>query len=229
MDTLGFDWFRKVFNPHSNRYKQGTYQLLIMDSHGSHKTFEFDIACKELNIISIYMPLHSSHLLQPLDVGLFSLLKKMYTKELKNTFQLIINHVNKLEFLETYKQVQFQVFIKSNILSVFKSAGIFFFDFTTVLDFLNTSLRFITFENKHNQIQQQNSLWTPQTFLIIKQLNKQKQMLDIKLKNHMHRLFNFTNQFLEQVIKACQTAMIGVTILAAENLNSTYSQWEAEA
>ena len=57
-----------------------------MDSHGNHKTFKFDVAYKELNIISIYMLLHSFHLLQPLDVNFFLLLKKTYTKEFKNTF-----------------------------------------------------------------------------------------------------------------------------------------------
>ena len=57
-----------------------------MDGHENHKTFKFNVACKKLNIILIYMLLHSSHLLQSLDVGFFLLLKKMYTKELKNMF-----------------------------------------------------------------------------------------------------------------------------------------------
>ena len=74
-----------------------------MDGYGSYEIFKFNAICKKLNIILIYMLLHSSYLLQPLNVGFFSLLKKMYTKEFDNTFQLNINHVNKLEFLEIYK------------------------------------------------------------------------------------------------------------------------------
>ena len=116
------------------------YQLLIMNNHKNYETFKFNITCKKLNIISIYMPLHSSYLLQPLNVSFFSLLKKMYTKKFKNIFQLNINHVNKLEFLEIYKQIQLQVFIKSNILNVFKSIGIFPFNFIIVFDFLNAFL-----------------------------------------------------------------------------------------
>ena len=121
-----------------------------MDGHGNHETFEFDVICKELNIIPIYMLLHSFHLLQPLNVNFFLLSKKTYTKELKNIFQLNINHINKLEFLEIYKQIERQVFIKSNILNIFKNIKIFPFDFTAVFNFLNTFLKFITFENKHN-------------------------------------------------------------------------------
>ena len=143
------------------------------------------------------MLLHSSHLLQPLDVGFFSPLKKTYTKELKNMFRLGISHVNELEFLETYKQVRLQVFTKSNILGAFKGAGLFPFNPTAVLDLLNAPLGPTTPENEHSQIQQQSSPWTPQTPLTIKQLDKQKQMLDTKLKNRTRCLSSPINQLLE--------------------------------
>ena len=106
--------------------------------------------------------------------------------------------------METYKWVRLQVSIKFNILGVFKGAGIFPFDLTAVLDLLNAPLGLITPENKHSQAQQQSSLWTLQTLLTIRQLDKQKQMLDIRLKNHTCCLSNLT-------------AMTGATILAAEN------------
>ena len=53
----------------------GTHQLLILDGHGSHGMPEFNAFCKEKNIITLCMSAHSSHLLQPLDVGYFSPLK----------------------------------------------------------------------------------------------------------------------------------------------------------
>ncbi|KAF1924747.1 DDE-domain-containing protein, partial [Didymella exigua CBS 183.55] len=37
--------------------------------------------CKENKIITICMPLHSSHLLQPLDIGCFAPLKKAYRRQ----------------------------------------------------------------------------------------------------------------------------------------------------
>ena len=57
-----------------------------MNGYGNHETFKFDVAYKKLNIILIYMLLHSFHLLQSLNVGFFLLLKKMYIKEFKNIF-----------------------------------------------------------------------------------------------------------------------------------------------
>jgi hypothetical protein len=54
---------------------KGTYRLLIIDGHSSHVTPEFDLFCKEYSIITLCMLPHLSHLLQPLDVGCFSVLK----------------------------------------------------------------------------------------------------------------------------------------------------------
>jgi hypothetical protein len=47
----------------------------LLDGHGSHITPEFDQYCLAYSIIVLYMPPHSSRLLQPLDVGCFSVLK----------------------------------------------------------------------------------------------------------------------------------------------------------
>ena len=114
-----------MLNLHSNKYKQNTYCLLIINNHKNHKIFKFDVICKKLNIILIYMLLHFFHLLQLLDINFFPSLKKTYIKELENMFQLNVNYINKLKLLKIYKCVQFQVFIKLNIFSVFKNLDFF--------------------------------------------------------------------------------------------------------
>ena len=48
-------------------------------THGSHATVGFDRFCMERNIIILYMPPHSSHLLQSLDVSYFTPLKHLYS------------------------------------------------------------------------------------------------------------------------------------------------------
>ena len=207
----------KMFDPHSNNIKQSTYRLLIIDGHGSHKTPEFDPACKKFNIIPIYMSPHSSHLLQPLDVGFFALLKRAYTKELENTFRVGMTHVDKLEFLEIYKRVRLQVFTKSNILGAFRGDGLHPFSPTAVLDVLNASLGPTTPQNEPEQVQQQSSPWAPQTPHTIKQLDKQKQALTARLETRTQCLSNPTQRLLDQVVKACQTAMTSLTISAVEN------------
>ena len=76
-DELGYKWI-KHFNLHTESQTKGAYRLLILDGHGSHATPEFDQYCTEHKIITLCMPPHTSHLLQPLDVGCFSPLKRSY-------------------------------------------------------------------------------------------------------------------------------------------------------
>lgn len=53
-------------------------RLLILDGNGSHISFEFIQYCIESGIHLICLPAHSTHLLQPLDVGLFSPYQHLY-------------------------------------------------------------------------------------------------------------------------------------------------------
>jgi hypothetical protein len=74
-DELGVEWV-KQFDRHKVSRTRGVYRLLILDGHSSHATPEFDQYCPENNIITLCMPPHTSHLLQPLDVSCFSLLNE---------------------------------------------------------------------------------------------------------------------------------------------------------
>ena len=61
----------------------GSHVLLIIDGHESHKSLAFQDLCEENKIVTLYMPLHSSYILQPLDVGCFTPLKREYSKEIR--------------------------------------------------------------------------------------------------------------------------------------------------
>ena len=52
--------------------------MLIIDGHENHLSVEFDKYCKDNNIVTVSMPAHLFHILQPLDVVLYSLLKYVY-------------------------------------------------------------------------------------------------------------------------------------------------------
>jgi len=56
------------------------YRLLIIDGHDSQITLEFVRHWDEVNIKPNCLLPHGTHLLQPLDVGLFSPLEKAYGK-----------------------------------------------------------------------------------------------------------------------------------------------------
>lgn len=61
------------------------------------------------------MPLYTSHILQPLDVSCFSLLKTVYSKQIKHLVKNKIYYIMKVEFLLAFKQAFKQVFTLSNI------------------------------------------------------------------------------------------------------------------
>ena len=48
------------------------------------------------------MPLHASHILQPLDVRCFAPLKQAYKREIKSLADNYITHVDKKAFLATF-------------------------------------------------------------------------------------------------------------------------------
>ena len=78
-NELGLEWI-KHFEKHSRSRTIGVKRLLILDGHESHHSDGFEQFCKENDIVTLYIPPHSSYLLQPLDVRYFRLLKIAYGK-----------------------------------------------------------------------------------------------------------------------------------------------------
>lgn len=73
----------KHFDLHTRSRKKGGYQLLIFNSYESHYLMEFEEYCRLNNIITLCMPAHSSHRLQPFNLVLFSVLKRRYSEYIK--------------------------------------------------------------------------------------------------------------------------------------------------
>ena len=78
---------------------QGAYRLLLLDGHTSHFNWLFFDMCLEKRIIPFCLPAHSTHLLQPLDVGLFSPLQRHYSNELDKWFRKNQGSFTKGDFL----------------------------------------------------------------------------------------------------------------------------------
>jgi hypothetical protein len=83
-NEVGVAWLQH-FIEHTTPRTVGGYRLLILDGHESHNSIRFQDICKENNIITLCMPAHASHILQPLDVGCFAPLKQAYKKEIRGT------------------------------------------------------------------------------------------------------------------------------------------------
>ncbi|KAB2098612.1 hypothetical protein AG0111_0g13157 [Alternaria gaisen] len=139
-NELGVAWI-KHFDAHTKTRVIGTRRLLILDGHESHQSLEFQEFCKENNIYTLCMPPHSSHLLQPLDVGCFSPLKRAYSREVESLIRHHINHITKLEFLPAFKVAFDRSFTPANICSAFRGAGLVPLQPDAVLSRLDIKLR----------------------------------------------------------------------------------------
>ena len=118
----------------------GKYCLLVLDGHGSHLTPEFDRICEESHIIAICMPPHASHLLQPLDVGCFSVLKRVYGGAVSTLMRNGVNSIDKEDFLELIADARMGAFRTSVIQNSFLATGLAPFDANKVLEKLNVHL-----------------------------------------------------------------------------------------
>jgi hypothetical protein len=139
-NELGFEWI-KHFDKHTKKKTKGSQRLLILDGHGSHDTVEFHEFCRENSIITLCMPAHSSHLLQPLDVGCFAPLKKAYGKQVEVLMRNHINHITKLEFLPAFRAAFATSITSDNIRGGFRGSGLVPFNPETVISNLDIKLR----------------------------------------------------------------------------------------
>ena len=87
------------------------------------------------------MPPHLLHLLQPLNVGCFSLLKCAYRSQIKSLIRSHINYITKLKFLPAFKAAFTQLFTENNIRESFRGASLVPYNPKTVLLKLNMRLR----------------------------------------------------------------------------------------
>jgi hypothetical protein len=101
-NRIAQEWLLKVFVP-DTRPKEGGARILIMDGHGSHVTVDFLWSCKQYNIQLVFLPPHSSHVLQPLDLSCFSPVKTRYRAQIAQLATLDDSApVKKARFIDCY-------------------------------------------------------------------------------------------------------------------------------
>ena len=210
-DNIGLRWLQNTFIPAIAGRKVGTYSLLVLDGHGSHLTPQFDKICSENNIIPICMPPHSSHLLQPLDVGCFSPLKRAYGRLVENKARLGFNHIDKFDFLDAYPEARTETFKANTIKNSFEAAGLVPLNPGRVLEQLNIHLKTPTPPCS----QSTNS--APKTPYNLKQLDKQASTIKRLISQNTGSPQSPTKSALNQLIKGCELAMNSGILLAQEN------------
>jgi hypothetical protein len=100
-NELTANWL-KHFDEYTKSRKSGVYRFLILDGHESHYSDAFEQHCKKNDIITFCMPAYFSHILQPLNVACFALLKKAYGAQIKKLVRARISHITKKNFLPAF-------------------------------------------------------------------------------------------------------------------------------
>jgi hypothetical protein len=139
-NALGLEWL-KHFDTHTKTSQVGVYRLLILDGHESHLNQDFKDYCLENRILTLCMPSHLSHILQPLDVVCFLPLKRKYSQRVRDLARQRVFHIDKEGFLPAFKDAFFDVFTEENCRKAFKASGLVPIDAQVVLDRLEVQLR----------------------------------------------------------------------------------------
>jgi hypothetical protein len=160
------------------------------------------------------MPSHSSHLLQPLNVRCFAVLKRAYGRFVSDLARTGYNHIDKLDFLADYPRARLEAFQPHIVQSSFAATGIVPVNADRVLSKLNISLR--TPSPPSSRPSSRSSHFTPKTPRTAIQLEKQASILKELLKQRSHSPPTPSKLMLDQIIKGHSIALHNAALLAKE-------------
>ena len=127
-NSIALRWLKDIFLPET-KPSSDRWRHLILDGHGSHVTEEFMLACLEAKVWLDFLPAHTSQVLQPLDLGSFSVLKRSYRKHLREACASSLTMTpKKPEFLEAWNKARKEAFRRTIIAAGWKATGIFLRD-----------------------------------------------------------------------------------------------------
>lgn len=124
-----FSWFRDVFIPNVPAVdsRLGRHLILILDGHTSHFSIPLVELAKQHLIHIIRLPPHTSHLLQPLDVGVFAPMKSAWTEVLQEHTHHAVGrgNITKATFSSLLAKVEEKSLKPQHFVAGFESTGLF--------------------------------------------------------------------------------------------------------
>ncbi|KAF5255643.1 hypothetical protein FOXYS1_13934 [Fusarium oxysporum] len=121
---IALEWLKDVYLPQTEPRDTSDARLIIRDGHGSHAQDEWMATCFLNNVYCCYLPAHCSHGLQPLDNGIFNVIKGAYRKELQKLASLTDSAlVDKVNFIRAYAKAREAGMRKEIILSGWRFTG----------------------------------------------------------------------------------------------------------
>jgi hypothetical protein len=123
-DSHGYEWLTTVFEPLTKPTDPTARRLLIMDGHSSHITANVIAFCMRNAIDLLILPPHCSHILQPLDVGVFAPLKRALASETDASLRLDTGRIPRVEWVEMYIRARSKAMASHIILGGWRGAGL---------------------------------------------------------------------------------------------------------
>ncbi len=128
-------YFSRCFEPQTRATLKGKYRLLIFDGHASHISTKVIDFCTDNNIILLCLPSHTTHILQPLDVGFFQPLSTAYRKHLDEHTNLGKGYsIDKTDFLRLIQLARKNAATEKNIKHAWQKSGLFPVDSESLID-----------------------------------------------------------------------------------------------
>jgi hypothetical protein len=131
-DRLAFQWIQQFWRD-TKKYRKGAYQLIICDGYGSHCTKEFVEFCEQQKMILFFLPPHTSHILQPLDVGVFHAFKHWHSEFVVDATYSGCENITKTDFFHAIGQIRYKTLKKRTKRHGFRDTGIWPFNPEVVL------------------------------------------------------------------------------------------------
>ncbi|KAJ3453388.1 hypothetical protein MRS44_017635 [Fusarium solani] len=127
-------WFELVFLPETKPKKPDQWRILVLDQHKTHITGDLMKTAWKSKVWLSWLPSHSSHLTQPLDVAVFGPLKVFYHEETRGwAIYSITSPRQKQLFVSAYKRASMKAMTEKNIRAGFRASGIYPLDVTKAL------------------------------------------------------------------------------------------------
>lgn len=115
--------FLKIFSHHCRRTPAG-YSLLILDGHNSHAdSYAALLEAERLKIVMVCLPPHTSHAMQPLDVGVFKTFKSNWNGTLQRAL-LAGSTISRYSFGKFFNETWLASAKRDNVVRAFESTGI---------------------------------------------------------------------------------------------------------
>ncbi|KAK1842428.1 transposase [Colletotrichum chrysophilum] len=200
--------------PYTKSRTTGSYRLLIVDGHKSHYTTDFEIYCKENNIVTLCMPAHSSHLLQPLDVGCFRPLKKAYGRQIEDKIRRGNTHITKEDFFPAFREAFTQALTEKNIQRGFRGAGLVPLGAESVISKLDVKLHTPT---PPGSLPTTPPTWTSQTLNNLTEVSSQSELIKRRISRHQNSSLTSIIEAVEHLSKGAHGFMHQIALLRSEN------------